>query len=230
MRIQKFLAKAEIASLRKSEIYIKQGLVKINDEIAAIGQKINPNDKVYFKNRLVIFKNTKEYYILNKPKKYVTTTSDNFNRPIVVDLINTKSRIYPVGRLDYDTTGLLILTNDGDLTYKLTHPKFEIERVYIATLDTNLNEQEMELINSNHFKINQKISKQKVEKISDRKYKVIISQGWYHHVKRMFAEFNKKVIELERVKYSFLEIGSLKIGEYKKLTPDEVSRLKKLFD
>ena len=134
-RLQKVIAEAGIASRRKAEELIKQGQVKVNGTVVTeLGTKVSDKDEVMVNNKPIV-KETKEYYLLNKPRGVVTTTSDDKNRRTVVDYINTEARIYPVGRLDYDTTGAILLTNDGEFANIITHPKSEIDKVYVAKLN-----------------------------------------------------------------------------------------------
>jgi 23S rRNA pseudouridine2605 synthase len=137
MRLQKFLARAGVASRRKAEKMITNGIVEINDVVVReLGTKVSLNDEVKVKGRIVSIKRQNIYIMLNKPTGYITSVKDQFSRKTVMDLItDIEDRVYPVGRLDYDTSGLLLLTNDGDLTYKITHPKHEIEKIYIAEVE-----------------------------------------------------------------------------------------------
>ena len=136
MRLQKFLAACGVASRRKSEKLISNGRVKVNGKIVTkMGIRINPEiDQVFVDNKNVTLEKQKIYILLNKPKGYITTVQEQFNRKKVTDLVDVPYRIFPIGRLDYDTSGLLILTNDGKITHKITHPKFEIPKVYIAKI------------------------------------------------------------------------------------------------
>src|SRR5699024_5033004 len=147
MRLQKYMAQCGLASRRKSEKMISQGLVKINGKVVTkLGTTINPKiDIIKVNNKTIKMESRNVYIMLNKPSRYVTTLSDEQDRKIVTDLIEgVKERIFPVGRLDMDTTGLLLLTNDGDITYKLTHPSQEIEKRYIAIVDGTPNRKELE--------------------------------------------------------------------------------------
>ena len=148
MRIQKFLAEAGIASRRKCEEYITKGFVKLNGKVVTeLGIKIDPKkDKIEFKNTIVKLENKKVYILLNKPIGVVTTANEQFGRDKVLDLVKVKERIVPVGRLDMYTSGALILTNDGDFIYKVTHPKHEIDKTYTVTVKGEVSENEVEIL------------------------------------------------------------------------------------
>ncbi len=206
MRLQKYLAMCGIASRRKSEALILQGRVKVNGKVIdELGYKIDPDtDIVLFDNKRVIKKENYIYIALNKPEGYITTVKDQFNRPTVLDLVkNVNERIYPVGRLDYDTSGLIFLTNDGDLTYRLTHPKHEVEKVYIAKIKGIPTEEELNKFR-NGLKIDDYItSKAKIEVL--KKYnnysivKITIHEGKNRQVRKMCEKINHPVISLKRV-------------------------------
>ena len=145
IRLQKFLAEAGIASRRKCEEYIEQGRVKVNNKIATLGMKVNQDfDEIYFDNKKIENKEELVYILLNKPIGYVTTAKDQFSRDSVLDLVKVKQRIVPVGRLDMYTSGALLISNDGDFVYKITHPKHEINKTYTVTLKGIVPKEEVE--------------------------------------------------------------------------------------
>lgn len=236
IRLQKFLAEAGVASRRKCEEYIMEGKVKVNNEIVTeLGTKVNPaKDKVYFENRL-IKANEKEshiYIILNKPIGYVTTTKDQFDRPTVLDLIkNINKRIVPVGRLDMYTSGALILTDDGDFVYKITHPKHEITKTYTVTVKGIVQEDEIKKL-ENGVKIenyitkeaNVKILKTDTEKNISR-LEITIHEGKNRQVRKMCEAINKKVLALHRSKIGNITVKNMKIGEWRYLTKQELNSL-----
>ena len=236
IRLQKFLAEAGVASRRKCEEYIMAGKVKVNNEIVTeLGTKVNPaKDKVYFENRL-IRANEKEshiYIILNKPIGYVTTTKDQFDRPTVLDLIkNIKKRIVPVGRLDMYTSGALILTDDGDFVYKITHPKHEITKTYTVTVKGIVQEDEIKELESG-VKIENYITKEakvKILKIDIEKnisrLEITIHEGKNRQVRKMCEAINKKVLALHRSKIGNITVKNMKIGEWRYLTKQELNSL-----
>lgn len=234
MRLQKFLAACGVASRRKSEELIRSGRVKINDNvITEMGIKVNPKiDQVFVDNKNVILEERKVYILLNKPKGYVTTVWEQFNRKKVVDLVNVPYRIFPVGRLDYNTSGLLILTNDGELTYKLTHPKFEIPKIYVAKIKgiptrEKLNNFENGLKIDNYITAPAKI--RTLKKFGDDCFvEITIKEGKNRQVRKMCSMIGHPVLELERIKMGRINIGSLRVGNWRYLTKREVEYLKQL--
>ena len=162
-RLQKVIAQAGIASRRKAEELIKEGKVKVNGEIVTeLGTKVSPKDIIEV-NQKVITKEPKEYYLLNKPRGVITSTTDDKDRKTVVDLINTKARIFPVGRLDYDTTGLILLTNDGEFANIMMHPKNRIDKVYIAKLQGIIKGEQINQLKNGIILDNQKVTASRVK-------------------------------------------------------------------
>lgn len=230
-RLQKFLSECGVASRRKSEELIISGKVKVNGEVVkTLGVKVSDSDVVSV-NGEVISKSLKEYYLLYKPREVISSVKDEKGRKTVVDLINTETRIYPVGRLDYDTTGVILLTNDGELSNLLTHPNNNITKEYIAKVKGFLKKNDATLL-SRGILLNGKKTKpalfklKKYDKKSDYSYvKVVISEGRNHQVKDMFSFLGYDVLKLKREKYAFLDLSGLKSGEYRKLSLKEVKQL-----
>lgn len=230
-RLQKVISSSGYTSRRKAEELIIQGKVKVNDVVInELGYKVSSKDEIKI-NDILLEKENKVYYLLNKPRGVVSTTDDDKNRKTVVDLINTSVRIYPVGRLDYDTTGLILLTNDGELANFMTHPKNKIEKVYVAKIEGKLLPNELYLLKNGVVIDNIKTSKSKV-KIKNYDYKtnasiveITIHEGKNHQVKRMFEKVNHKVLKLKREKVAFLTLDGLKSGEYRPLSIKEVKLL-----
>lgn len=229
-RIQKIIAEAGICSRRKAEELIKEGKVTINGEVATIGMKASISDNIVVGGKN-INKEEKVYYLLNKPRGVVCTASDEKNRKTVIDLIKTEKRIYPVGRLDYDTTGAIILTNDGELANILMHPKNKIERIYYAKVEGKVTKEEIISLkkgvtingvkcNPEHIKIRKYDSKTNSSYVS-----LILREGHNHEVKNIFEKIHHPVIKLKREYFAFLDIKTLKSGEYRKLNPKEVKQL-----
>ncbi|MCU9939041.1 pseudouridine synthase [Mycoplasmopsis felis] len=228
-RLQKILSQAGVCSRREAENLIKENKVKVNGMIAKLGDKASFQDEILV-NNIPIKEEEKVYYVLNKPKKTISTLKDNFNRTSVVDLMDVPYKIFPVGRLDYDTTGVLIMTNDGELTNKLLHPKYQIPRVYRARLNEQLNKIELKKLNG-IVKVNGVKSVQNVlpiNEVSPKSYFVILTQGTYHHVKELFKTVNKIVISLKRIEYAGITVDKMPLGTYRKLTIKEVKDLKNL--
>lgn len=235
-RLQKFLAQNGIASRRKCEEYILQGKVKVNGNVVTqLGTQIDPEkDEVKFLNELVKNTNTKHIYILlNKPIGYVTTVQDQFNRETVMDLIDIKERLVPVGRLDMYTSGALILTNDGDFVYKITHPKHEITKTYNVTLKGKITKDEIENLRAgvviDDYKT--KPAKVRILKIDEQKdisrVEIIIHEGKNRQVRKMCEAIGKKVLALHRSKIGDIGVQNLKIGKWRYLTESEVKKLLK---
>ena len=228
-RLQKVIASAGITSRRKAEDLIKEGKVSVNGKvITELGTKVNPNDEILVNNKLITIED-KEYYLLNKPRGVVTTTSDEKDRKTVVELINTTSRIYPIGRLDYDTTGALLLTNDGDFANIVMHPKSGIDKVYLAKLEGIIKGEQINALKKG-IKLDNvlvKPSRVKLKKVNPEKntcmVEITIHEGKNHQVKRMFEAVGFHVEKLHRERVGIFTVQDLKSGEYRKLSPKEVS-------
>lgn len=230
-RLQKYLAECGIASRRKCEEYIEQGKVKVNGEVVnELGKKVNENIDVIEFNGKIIKKNDKAkvYILLNKPIGYVTTTDEQFGREKVLDLVKTDRRLVPVGRLDMYTSGALILTDDGDFVYKVTHPKHEIEKTYIVTVHGEVTETEIEKLRNGVEIENYTTSKAKVKKIQynpDKKQTrlaIVIHEGRNRQVRKMCETIGKKVIALHRSKIGNIEVKDIPLGKWRYLTQNEV--------
>ena len=234
-RLQKVIANYGYCSRRKAEELILANKVYVNGKLVnELGTKVDSNDKILIDGVLINNEVKKVYYLLNKPSGYICSLSDECDRKIVTDLIETKERIYPVGRLDYDTTGLLILTNDGELANILMHPSNEVVKVYKATIDGILTTEEIYKLKDGLVieGIKVKPERLKIKKKNVNKQTQIIEigivEGRNHIVKRLFEQLGYKVIKLKRERYAFLDVLDLKIGEYRKLTLNEVKRLYEL--
>lgn len=231
-RLQKLIAQYGYTSRRKAEDLIRKKKVMVNGKIITeLGTKVDSNDVISI-DGIIINKDIKhEYYILNKPRSVVSSVEDNRGRITVVDLINTDARIYPIGRLDYDTTGLILLTNDGDFANTLMHPKFQIEKTYIAKINKVLDKDEIHKIKNGIEIDNRKVEvkKFKIKNINKEKNTMIIEltiiEGRNHIVKRLFNELNIEVLKLSRIDYGFLDIKDLKSGEYRTLTIKEIKKM-----
>lgn len=236
VRLQKYIAMSGVASRRAAEELISSGRVMVNNKkITELGTKVEIGADVVMVDKEIISPEVKKYYImLNKPVGYVSTVSDQFERPTVLDLVSEdiKSRIFPVGRLDYDTSGLLLLTNDGDFTYKVTHPKFNMDKTYIATIKGGITPKGLaQLRGGVVIEDDFKTSPAEVEMIScDKGYtkiKITIHEGKNRQVRKMFEAVGCKVTELERIKIGTVELGNLPLGRWRYLTSHEISYLTK---
>ncbi len=235
MRLQKYMAKCGVASRRKSEEIISKGLVKVNGKIVSeLGTKIDPDrDTVMVDGKIIKLESRKQYIMLNKPIGYVTTLKDEKDRKIVTDLIEgVRERIYPVGRLDIDTTGLLILTNDGEITFKLTHPSNQVPKRYIATVEGTPTRYELERFESGLIIDGKKTSKANVKIL--RRYEdesildIIICEGRNRQVKKMCERINHPVKKLKRISIGEIELGGLQLGNWRYLNDEEIKYLKSL--
>ncbi len=231
-RLQKVIANSGFCSRRKAEEYINQGKVKVNDQIITeLGTKVSKEDRIEINGTLLPLKEEKEYYLLYKPEKTISSVKDEKGRKTVIDLIPSKGRIYPVGRLDYDTTGVLLLTNDGELTNILTHPKNKIEKLYRAKVTGVVTREEVMRIKKGIEIEGRKTipTYVKVKKINQETQTTTIylgiNEGRNHIVKKIMAALGHKVVELKRERVAFLTLEGLKKGDYRPLTIKEVKKL-----
>lgn len=233
MRLNKFIAECGIASRRKSESYILEGRVAVNGKtVTQLSFMVDTENDIVTLDGEKLKQEKKVYFLLNKPKGYVTTTSDEKKRKKVTDLINTQHKIFPVGRLDYDTTGVLILTNDGDFANFLTHPSNQIPREYKVLLNRDLEVKDKEKLLSGIYLDKRKSKFEEINFIRKGDYKrikVITVEGRNHFVKRMFGVLGYHVEELERTRFGTFTIQNLPIGSYRKLSYTEIQNLYKTY-
>lgn len=235
IRLQKFLSEAGIASRRKSEQYIIEGKVSVNGKIVKeLGTKINiEKDKIFFEGKEVKINDKKIYILLNKPIGYVTTVKEQFGRDSVMDLIQIKERIVPVGRLDMYTSGALILTNDGDFVYKVTHPKHEVTKTYTVTVKGIVTNEEVYKLQNGVYidDYMTKPAKVKILKTDEEKnisrLRIEIHEGKNRQVRKMCEAVGRKVIALHRSKIGNIEVKDMPIGKWRYLTKREVEELVK---
>jgi 23S rRNA pseudouridine2605 synthase len=233
-RLQKYLAECGIASRRKCEQLILDGKVKVNGKtIRELGVKVDPNKDVVEYNGKVVTKVNKNIYImLNKPVGYITTVKDQFDRPSVIDFVNIDDRVYPIGRLDYDTSGLLLLTNDGDLANKLMHPRHKINKVYIAQIKGVPDKMKLDMFRNGLYIDNYKTAKAEIDILKvtngNSTVRIVIHEGRNRQIRKMCELIGHPVLKLKRVKIGNLDIGNLKTGQWRYLSKDEVEYLKKL--
>ena len=234
IRLQKYLAEAGIASRRKCEEYILAGRVKVNNKVTTeLGTKVNPEkDEIYFDDKKIENKEELVYILLNKPIGYVTTAKDQFNRDTVMNLIKIKERVVPVGRLDMYTSGALLLSNDGNFVYKITHPKHEINKTYTVTLKGIVTKEDIEKLEkgvdiggytTKPAKV--KILKTDIEKNISR-LEITIHEGKNRQVRKMCEAIGKEVQALHRTKIGNISVKTLKIGQWRYLTKKEIEELK----
>jgi 23S rRNA pseudouridine2605 synthase len=226
------LAHCGIASRRKAEEYIRNGMVKVNGEVVTkMGAIVSEADKVEFNGKPVSIEKNKVYIMLNKPREYVTTMHDPQGRKTVMDLIrNLNERVYPVGRLDYDTSGLLLLTNDGELAYRMTHPSYEIIKVYIAVVRGYPSQETIRRLESG-IEIDSYVTAPAHVNVikqyeNKTKLEITIHEGRNRQVRRMCEAAGHPVIMLKRIKLGCLALNGLKSGQWRFLTKHEIKKLK----
>jgi len=226
IRLQKFLSEAGICSRRKGEEYIKAGFVRVNNNVVTeLGEKVDPQkDRVEFKGKVVDVKSDPIYIALNKPKGYVTSSLQAGDK-IVLDLIDIKERIYPIGRLDKDTSGLLILTNDGSLHHQLSHPSFDHEKEYDVTVVQPIPEGALRSIAKGMPMMGTKTRPAEIERITSRRFRIVLREGKNRQIRRMVRKVGNHVARLKRVRVSNIKLGRLAEGTWRYLTEKEKKEL-----
>ncbi len=234
MRIQKLLASSGVASRRKSEDIIRSGRVTVNGEIVTdVATRIDEcKDEVCLDGEIVNVKEKFEYYALHKPERIISSASDEKGRQTVVDMIKTNARLYPVGRLDFMSSGLILLTNDGNLTYKLTHPKHEIEKCYEAVVAPPVSMEKIKKLRSGVV-IDGRMTHRcsvKLLKMSTKKQtlSIILKEGRNRQVRKMIEAVGSKVLKLKRLSVGKITLDGIKYGTYRRLTKQEIAYLKSL--
>ncbi|MCM0582257.1 rRNA pseudouridine synthase [Weissella diestrammenae] len=233
-RLQKVMAQAGVASRRASETLILAGRVTVNGQtVKTLGTKVEPHDKIEVNGEPIEGAEKKVYYLLNKPRGVVTTSADDKNRRTVIDVVSDiRERVYPVGRLDYDTTGALLLTNDGELANQLMHPRYKIDKVYIAKVKGIPTNDALKALRLGVQVDGKKTAEARAEIVKFDKHKgtatvqLTIHEGRYHQVKEMLKAVGHPVIKLHRERYGMLEVNDLLSGEYRELRYEEVQQLK----
>lgn len=236
-RLQKVMAEAGVASRRASEKLIATGHVQVNGQtVTTLGTKVTAKDKIEV-DGVPLHREKQVYYLLNKPRGVISSAHDEKGRRTVVDILREdeiEERIYPVGRLDYDTTGLLLLTNDGALANKMMHPKFAVDKTYVAKVKGLISNDDLKQLQTG-VKVDGRRTKPAKTRLkgTDREKKTSIVQltiheGHYHQVKRMLAAVGHPVIKLHRESYGFLNLQGVQPGDYRELRPEEVKRLNRL--
>jgi 23S rRNA pseudouridine2605 synthase len=232
-RLQKFMARCGVASRRKAEEIILEGRVKVNGDVVTSVVAIDDiNDIVEVDGKVIKPEEDKVYIMLNKPTEVITSAKDQFGRRTVVDLIDIKERIFPVGRLDYDTSGLILLTNDGDVAYKMTHPSHEVEKVYVAEVIGVPTEKEMKSFREG-LEIEDYITSDADIKILEDNFRTCIvemkiHEGRNRQVRKMCDKIDHPVLKLKRIKVGELSLDDLKVGEWRYLNDKEIDYLKSI--
>lgn len=231
VRLQKYMADCGVASRRKCEEIIQNGSVKLNGiTVTELGTKVTDEDEITVDGKPLKKVLKKIYIAMNKPVGFITSASDEFNRPTVMNLIEDEifTRVYPVGRLDFDTEGLLILTNDGDLTFKLTHPRHTIYKKYVATLNDVPHPKDIERLKKGVVIDGRKTQQPKVNWLKDNVVEIAISEGRNRQVRKMFEAIGYEVVNLKRVAIGNLVIGNIPLGRWRHLGQSEIKYLKSL--
>lgn len=237
IRINQFIAKSGYCSRRKAEYYILNKSVKVNDcVITELSTIIDTDKDVVQIGESILKTEEKKYFVFYKPKNVVTSLNDPECRPIVLDYFSKiKERIFPVGRLDFDSEGLLFMTNDGDFANKLMHPSFEKNKVYIATVNKKLTFEQLNEFKNGIIIDNKKTSKSQIMLVENIKnglyaytYKVIIHEGRNRQIRKMFEYFDINVVNLKRTEIAGIALNNLKSGEYRELTKDEFNKLMRM--
>ena len=231
-RLQKVIANSGYCSRRKAEELISKGKVYVNGErVTELGTKVDKTDAIEVEGKVLSLEEDKVVFLLNKPRGVISSVSDDKGRKTVVDLIDTTKRIYPIGRLDYDTTGLILLTNDGELANTLMHPNNKVEKKYVAKLNKYFEISDLKKLEHGIKVDGVKCTPTRVKiKKNDKEkdYSIVeisIVEGRNHIIKRVFMELNYLVDKLTRIEYAFLNLNGLKSGEYRQLTIKEVKKL-----
>lgn len=234
IRLNKYMADCGVDSRRGCDKIILEGRVRVNNKLVnELGFMVNEdNDTVKVDGKKIVLQSKNVYIMLHKPKGYVTTVKDDKERKTVMELVDVKLRVYPVGRLDFDTEGLLILTNDGDMTYKLTHPKYEVTKKYVARVEGEITEQDLEQLRKGVEIDGKKTAPAKaklVEKYDNGcKVELTIHEGRNHQVKKMFEAIGKTVAFLKRTEMGEIRLGGLGRGKWRYLNDKEIAYLKEL--
>ena len=226
MRLQKFLSAAGVCSRRRGETYILAGRVRVNGQVVTeLGTRINPGrDVVEFDGRLVSMAAGLVYIALNKPKGYVTSCRQPGDR-IVLDLVDVAQRIYPIGRLDRDSTGLLLLTNDGRLHHRLSHPSFDHEKEYLVTVARPIAGEALERMAQGVPILGAVSRPAQVERLSPRRFRIVLKEGRNRQIRRMAGSVGHQVLALKRVRVGPVKLGRLAEGRWRHLSPSERRRL-----
>ncbi|WP_411167624.1 pseudouridine synthase [Clostridium sp. MB05] len=239
-RLQKYMARCGVASRRKCEEIILEGKVKVNDKIVTeLGVKINCEiDKVFYNGKIITPEENKVYIMLNKPEGYITSVKDEKGRKTILDIVKVNERIYPIGRLDYDSSGLILLTNDGDIYNKIIHPRVEVQKKYIALCRGIFSNEEIKRF-ENGVDIGGYITSDAKLKVIDKEkdkrtnefnslVEIIIHEGKNRQIRKMCSALGHEVISLKRVAIGNIKLGYLKRGEWRNLTKEELNYINSL--
>ena len=232
VRLHKYLSDAGVCSRRKAEAYIEQRLVTVNGKlIQELGYKINPEvDIVRLNGKEIKNNNTKIYIMLNKPRGCLSTVSDPEGRPTVMEYVKKiQERIFPIGRLDFNTEGLLLFTNDGDFAYRILHPKFVLKKIYLVSTHIMPNLDQIAILESGILLEGKKLAKCKIEIVKKSEYpntmKITIHEGWNRQIRKMFNSISCEVIKLTRIQIGGLPLGNIKLGTFRFLQKNDLEAI-----
>lgn len=235
IRLNSYIAKCGIASRRKADELIKKGVVFINSKkVVDLGQKVKPSDNVSVNGKIIKPTEDKLYILLNKPVGVISSSKDEHERITVMDIIGDMgTKLHTVGRLDYDTEGLIILTNDGELTYKLTHPKYHVDKTYVVKVKGILNNDDLKVLRTGIvIDDNYKTSPAKVKILKTNKVtsvaEITIHEGKNRQIRKMFSKIGHEVIALKRTQIGHIAIGNLKVGKWRNLSKNDIEKLFKI--
>jgi len=220
------LAKSGVASRRGADVLIKAGRITVNGKVGRLNDDVSESDEVRIGQQIIKLRQSR-YIILNKPAGYITTLKDPQNRPKVTDLVKVAERVVPVGRLDYDTTGALLLTNDGQLAHRLMHPSYKVDKTYEATVRRNVTPKILNMLSIGIKLEDGQTAPAKAKKLAANKIELTIHEGRKHQVKRMLSAVGLRVMKLHRSRYGPLDLSGLKPGAWRDLTPKEIELLKR---
>ena len=232
MRLNKFLAKSGVASRRKSDELIQMATTEVNGKVCLDpAYDVTPRDSVYYDGKKIKPIEDKVVYMLNKPEKVITTVSDTHGRKTVLDFINSKHRLTPIGRLDQQTTGLLLLTNDGDLHHYLTHPSYMVAKDYEAIIEGKISDNQRKKLKRGIYIGYKEYGKAEIIKQETLKgrsnVQLRLRQGKKREIRRIFFRLKIKLLSLKRIAYANLKLGNLRVGEYRELNVKEIKSLYK---
>ena len=228
VRLQKFLSSAGYCSRRQGEVYIQEGKVRVNGcVVTKLGTKIDPEkDRIDINGQSLTVKRAPVYIALNKPLSYVTTCNQK-NEKIVVDLVDVPERVYPVGRLDKDSTGLLLLTNDGNLHHHLLHPSFDHEKEYVVTVATPISDGSLKKLEKGVTILGEKTRPALIKRLSSERFLIQLKEGKNRQIRRMVKKIGNRVTALKRIRVANIELGDLPEGAWRRLTEEEIDQLLK---
>jgi pseudouridine synthase len=226
VRLQKFLSSAGYCSRRRGEVYIQEGKVKVNGRIVTeLGTKVNPEkDRIEVEGHRLTNRQPAIYIALNKPEGYVTSCSQT-NEKLVIDLIGISERIYPIGRLDKDSTGLLLLTNDGRIHHRLLHPSFDHEKEYDVTVAQNISDEALKTMADGMVILGQKTRPAKIRRLSPKRFRIRLKEGKNRQIRRMVTKTGNHVLRLKRISFANIRLGNLAEGTWRYLNSKEKQRL-----